>query len=175
MSIASALALAKKYSNGGAVETHPPMRIKKHINFQGLQISIETPKGEIRRGIDHEGKPWANRISDDYDYIKRAEGKDGDQVDVFVGPNKKSNKVFIIDQLHHHAEKFDEHKCLLGYNDRKQALTAYHKSSGRKYGSHHTVGAVTEMSIDAFKEWLKGGGGKKPVSPEVPQYQSGGG
>lgn len=174
MSASAALALAKKYRSGGAVETHPPMRIKKHINFQGLQISIETPKGEIRRGVDREGKPWANRMADDYGYIKRTEGKDGDQVDVFVGPNKKSDKVFIIDQLHHHMEKFDEHKCLLGYNDRKQALTAYHKSYGRVYGAHHTVGGVTEMSVDAFKEWLKGGGGKKPVSPDVPKYQEGG-
>src|SRR5512143_3695476 len=159
MSISAALALAKKYSSGGAVETHPPMRIKKHINFQGLKISIETPKGEIRRGVDHEGKPWANRMAADYGYIQRTEGKDGDQVDAFVGSYRNSNKVFIIDQLHHHKEKFDEHKCLLGFNTRKQALTAYHRSYGRVYGHHHTVGAVTELSVDAFKEWLKGGGG----------------
>src|SRR5512143_1704497 len=182
MSISAALALAKKYSNGGAVDLNPsPAQReagnykKRHIEFQGIPITIENPKGTIRSGTNSNGKKWANRMSADYGYIKSTEGKDGDQVDAFVGPNKRSNRVFVVDQLHHSIVRFDEHKCLLGFNTEKQALTAYHSSYGRKYGAHHTVGAVTEMSIDAFKEWLKGGGGKKPISPEVPQYQTGGG
>lgn len=165
MSISFALSLAKKYANGGRVQ---PM------TFHGIPISIENKKGTIREGINSDGKSWSNRMAADYGYIKRTLGKDGDQVDVFVGPNKNSNKVFIIDQLHHSKVRFDEHKCLVGFNDKKQALTAYHKSYGRKYGAHHSVGGVTEMSLDAFKEWLKGGGGKKPVSPDVPKYQFGG-
>src|SRR5512143_2908065 len=181
MSISAALTLAKKYSNGGAVDMNPsPAQReagnykKRHIEFQGIPITIENPKGTIRSGTNSNGKKWANRMAADYGYIKRTEGKDGDQVDAFVGPNKRSNKVFVIDQLHHSIVRFDEHKCLLGFNTEKQALTAYHSSYGRKYGAHHTVGAVTEMSIDAFKEWLKGGGGKKPISPEVPKYKRGG-
>lgn len=147
---------------------------KKHIVFQGIPISIENPKGTIRRGIDHKGKPWAAKMLQDYGYIKRTLGKDGDQVDCFVGPNRRSNRVFVVDQLHHNANKFDEHKCLLGFDSEKQAMAAYRGSYGNTYDFRHQVGAVTEMSVDAFKEWLKGGGGKKPISPEVPQYKDGG-
>lgn len=181
VAIANALRIARRYANGGAVNTDPSPAQKeagnykkKHIIFQGIPITIENPKGTIRSGLDHNGKPWSSRMTEDYGYIKRTEGHDGDQVDCFVGPNRRSNRVWVVDQLHHHAKRFDEHKCLLGFNTEKQAVGAYRKSYGKAYDIHHAMGAVTEMSVDAFKEWLKGGGGKKPISPDVPKYQSGG-
>lgn len=179
MSLSFAMRVARRYANGGAVNPSQAQKEagnykKKHINFQGIPITIENPKGTIRSGIDHTGKPWSARMTEDYGYIKRTVGHDGDQVDCFVGPNKRSNRVWVVDQLHHHAQRFDEHKCLLGFNTEKQAIGAYRKSYGRLYDINHAMGGVTEMSVDAFKEWLKGGGGKKPISPDVPKYQAGG-
>lgn len=181
MSLSAALGIARRYANGGGVNTDPSPAQKeagnykkKHIVFQGIPITIENPKGTIRSGLDHKGQPWSSRMTEDYGYIKRTEGHDGDQVDCFVGPNKRSNRVWVVDQLHHSAHRFDEHKCLLGFDTEKQAIGAYRKSYGTVYDIQHAMGAVTEMSVDAFKEWLKGGGGKKPISPDVPQYQDGG-
>lgn len=181
MSLSAALGIARRYANGGGVNTDPSPAQKeagnykkKHIVFQGIPITIENPKGTIRSGLDHKGQPWSSRMTEDYGYIKRTEGHDGDQVDCFVGPNKRSNRVWVVDQLHHSAHRFDEHKCLLGFNTEKQAIGAYRKSYGTVYDIDHAMGAVTEMSVDAFKEWLKGGGGKKPISPDVPQYRDGG-
>lgn len=181
MSLSFALKVARRYANGGAVDTNPSMAQRaagnykmRHITFQGIPISIENPKGTIRKGIDHTGKQWATRMTEDYGYIKRTEGHDGDQVDCFVGPNKKSDKVFVIDQIHNYAkDKFDEHKCMLGFNSEKQAFNAYKKSYGPSYGSRHEAAAVTEMNVVSFKEWLKGGGGKNPIAPGVPMQTGG--
>lgn len=182
VAIASAMRIARRYARGGAVNTNPSMAQRaagnykmRHITFQGLPITIENPKGTIRKGIDHTGKKWATRMTEDYGYIKGTNGHDGDHVDCFVGPDKKSDRVFVIDQIHNYdKDRFDEHKCMLGFNSKKKAFKAYKKSYGPDYGSRHEAAAMTEMSVDAFKEWLKGGGGKKPLAPDVPKMASGG-
>lgn len=179
---AHAMSVVRKYAKGGRVDTNPSMAQRKagnykmgHIDFQGLPITIENPKGSIRKGIDHTGKRWSTKMLDDYGYIKGTNGHDGDHVDVFIGPHKKSDRVFVIDQIHNYdKEKFDEHKCMLGYKSKQQAFRIYKKSYGPSYGSRHEAAAITEISMDAFKEWLKGGGGKKPLAPDVPKYQEGG-
>jgi Inorganic Pyrophosphatase len=89
-------------------------------------------------------------------------------VDVFVGPNKDSNKVFVIDQVHHRTKEFDEHKCMLGFSTEAQALRAYRQSYGSR--SDHRIGDVTEMPIDEFKAWVQRGGGKWPLAPFVGGY-----
>src|SRR5262249_40576527 len=105
MSSALAIALAN---------AHAAKRLPAHqrINFQGIPITIENTKGTIRRGIDDDGKPWANRMAAHYGYICHTEDTDGDGVDVFVGPKANSDKVFIVDQLRRKKHNFDEHKCL---------------------------------------------------------------
>lgn len=144
---------------------HVARPVQRQIVFQDIPISIENPKGSIRRGKDDNGKPWARRMAADYGYIKRTEDKDGDQIDVFVGPNKNSARVFVIDQVHHHNRQFDEHKCMLAFNTEQQALSAYRQSYG--YGASHKIGGATEMPIDEFREWVKRGGGKWPLAPFV--------
>ena len=35
----------------------------------------------------------------DYGYFKHTLGKDGDAIDVFIGDNLKSDKIFVVDQF----------------------------------------------------------------------------
>lgn len=161
------------FQRGGGVDLNPTNAQreagnfqKRHITFQGIPISIESPKGSIRRGKNSDGKRWAHRTFADYGYIKRTEGADGDQVDVFVGPNRNSGKVFVVDQIHHNTGTFDESKCLLGFASKAQAIDCYKRSHGD--GANHKVGGTAEMSIKAFKKWLKRGGGSYPVSNAPP-------
>jgi hypothetical protein len=63
---------------------------KAHITVQGFDITIENPKGSIRSGVDENGKTWSNTMQSHYGYFKRTEGKDGDQIDVFIGENPES-------------------------------------------------------------------------------------
>lgn len=71
---------------------------KGHINVQGFDITIENPAGSERSGIDGDGRAWSITMQNHYGYFKRTEGKDGDQIDVFVGTNPESETVFVIDQ-----------------------------------------------------------------------------
>jgi hypothetical protein len=116
---------------------------KAHITIKGILISIENAVGSIRNGF---------RMKDHYGYIKRTEGVDGDQVDVFVNPDIKvdyNNNVYIIDQTDE-AGRFDEHKVMLGYASEVDAIRAYK----RNYEPGWTVGPVTEMTMGGFKVWL---------------------
>ena len=85
---------------------------KGRMTLHGLPIVVETPAGELRKGIGHDGKPWQQRLKHTYGYISRTEGKDGDHVDVIIGPHPESEAVFVCNQLDHKG-RFDEHKCVL--------------------------------------------------------------
>ena len=137
-----------------------------HVNIDGVNISIETPLGGTRSGVDPSGAPWSVQMGAHYGRIKGTIGADGDHLDVFLGPeahNAANLPVFVIDQKHADAHPFDEHKLMVGYPSEAAALAAYHAgfSDGR---SPERVGAVTQMAWPAFKTWLKSGNHRKPVA-----------
>lgn len=136
---------------------------KHHIAFQGMQIAIENRKGSERSGVGGDGKPWSVKMPADYGYIKRTEGADGDHVDVYVGPASKSDKVFVIDQLNDRTGKFDEHKCMLGFANRNDAIDTYRRGFSDGKASKR-LGHVTEMTVDAFKDWVRNGDTTKPLA-----------
>lgn len=143
---------------------------KGHVKLHGLDISLETPKGGERTGITRKGEAWRVKMPVDYGYIKRTEGADGEQFDVYVGDNPASEKVFVIDQHDADTKKFDEQKGFLGFNSQQEAIDAYHKSFSDKRGQER-VGAVLEMSVPEFKDYLKNGDLKKSASKEAPKFQ----
>lgn len=122
---------------------------KTHVTFYGIPISIENPKGSIRSG-----KGWSVKVPYHYGYIKRTGGADGNHVDVCIGDHPESQTVFIIDQKHAHDGRFDEHKCMLGYLTREDAVDAYRAgfSDGR---GNDRLGPVARLTIYEFKDWLK--------------------
>jgi hypothetical protein len=136
---------------------------KKHISFQGIPITIENEMGSTRSGRDRDGKVWSCKLPADYGYIKRTEGADGDHVDAYVGPQKSSRLVVLVNQRDHHSKRFDEHKALLGYSSEKAALADYCKAFSDGKGPDR-VQSVEVMSVDAFKNWLKSGKTIKPAN-----------
>lgn len=137
---------------------------KGHIKWSGLDIAIENPKGSERSGTDSTGKDWSVKLSNHYGYFKRTEGKDGDQVDVFLGNNLNSDNVFIIDQLNKDG-KFDEHKVMVSFKTKEDAKKRYLSN----YEDGWTgLGAITKMSSENFKIWLGNATRtKKPVSKKI--------
>ncbi len=125
---------------------------KGHINLHGLDITIENPRGSTRSGKREDGSTWQHEMSDHYGYVKRTTGADGEQVDVYVGPKPESDRVFIVDQLNQKDGSFDEHKVMLGFGGKIAAVRAYKSNFDKGW----KIGPVTSMSMDAFKEWLKG-------------------
>lgn len=129
---------------------------KHHVRVHGLDISIENPRGSIRSGTGKDGKGWAVRMPAHYGYIKRTTGADGDHVDCYLGPHIKSPHVFVIDQVDADNRRFDEHKCMIGYASKDQALAAYRRGFSDGKGEHR-IGGVREFTVDQFKHWLDEG------------------
>ena len=117
------------------------------VNFQGIPCSIETHKGEVRKG-----KGWSLKLSDDYGYINGTVGADGDEMDCYIGPNKNSKIVYIVEQNKVGSKEFDEHKYMLGYNSIKEAKKAYlvNHSKGKDI-----FRSITQLPIEKFKKLLK--------------------
>lgn len=156
-----------KLANGGKVN-HAPTDAQKeagnykksHDSFQGLPITIENRKGSVRSGVGANGKAWHCTQPADYGYIKRTEGADGDHVDVYLGPDKSSQQVFIVNQQDHKTSKFDEHKVMLGYQSEREAIKDYCAAFSDGKGPDR-IRSIEPMSMDAFKIWLKQGNTKK--------------
>lgn len=140
---------------------------KGRVRVQGLDISIENPRGSERSGISQDGTPWRRTMSDHYGYIKRTTGADGEQVDVYVGPQEDSDQVFVVDQINQQDGSFDEHKAMLGYPDQESAVAAYRSN----FDEGWQVGPVTAMPMAEFKSWLKGGALSKPLALPSPAAQ----
>lgn len=134
---------------------------KGHVNIQGLDISIENPAGSVRSGKDADGTPWSTAMQHHYGYIKGTVGRDKDHIDTFVGNNPESGKVFVVDQIDPKTGKFDGHKIMLGFDSQDAATLGYLRNYDDSGPSR--VGAVTEMSMQDFKTWLKEGNTKKAV------------
>ncbi len=127
---------------------------KGHVNIQGFDITIENPKGSVRRGTDAKGRAWENTMQNHYGYFKRTEGKDGDHIDVFVGDYPSSEKIFVIDQNNPETKEFDESKVMLGFNSVDEAKKAYMSNYGDNWQG---FGTITETTVDEFKRWLYDG------------------
>lgn len=157
------------FNTGGTVRPNPTDAQKQagnykkhHISFQGLPISLESIKGQVRSGTDPNGHKWSVKLPYDYGYIKRTEGADGDHVDVCIGPQADSDHVFIVDQHDLRDGRFDEHKVMLGYRTKEEAVRAYQAGFSDGKGGER-MRAVVRMSIPEFKRWLKTCDTKKPV------------
>lgn len=150
----------------GGAEDQALSPSKSTLNYHGLPIVIETPKGAIRRG-GYNGATWEAVMAADYGYIVdtwSAEGR-GEELDCFVGPNRDSQTVFIIDQRDLGSGQFDEHKACLGYDTKAGAVADYLAS----YDSRgvERIMAVTAMDLDAFRAWIETADLYRPLSPEA--------
>lgn len=133
---------------------HPAMlksrKLHGSINFNGLDISIETGRSRCREWYNpHDGSQGMSRMTLPYGYIKRSLGVDGDHYDAFVGPDHSAPNVYIVTTMK--APDFieiDEEKAFLGVNSAEEA-ERYFKSS---YSDDRFFGGITEMPFEEFKE-----------------------
>ena len=125
---------------------------KGHVTIDGYDISIENPKGSIRRGTDANGNEWQVEMNNDYGYIRMTEGPDGDHIDVFLSDTPTQGNVFVVDQVNPDTGAFDEHKVMYGFPDEQSAREAYlsNYSPGWK-----GLGNITEVSKEEFKKWIE--------------------
>lgn len=127
---------------------------KGHVYIQGLDITIEIPKGGTRSGRSKAGKEWSVTMPLHYGYVRRTESAaDGDNVDVMIGPDPESEVVYVVDQLKP-SGRFDEHKCLIGFYSAKAAKEAYLSCYEPRWKG---FGGMTALTMPQFKRWLEAG------------------
>ena len=126
------------------------------ISLYGMPISIENPKGSQRSGIDPNGEPWSVTMPAIYGYFLGTEGADGDHVDCYIGDHPDSQRVFVVDQLDADTGAFDEHKIWLGVRSAEETQSLYCTGFSDGRGLER-IGAITELTVDAFRGWLRDG------------------
>ena len=119
-----------------------------HVRVKGFDITIENPKGSKRfYGKD---KKKFNVMQNHYGYFTKSKGKDGDQVDVFLGPDIESfDRVYVVDQKINGS--FDESKVMLGFKTKKEAKAAYFANYDKNW---HGFMHITGVSLPTFRKWL---------------------
>ena len=144
---------------------------KGHVKWQGLDITIENAAGSERAGMGADGLPWSVTMPVHYGYVKRTNGADGDQVDVYVGESPESDQVVVIDQIDPATGKFDETKAMVGMSSEADALATYDAAFSDGSGPVRR-GAMTVMTVAEFKEWLARGDTRKALAYEEPAEPS---
>ena len=116
------------------------------VKINGLDIVIEAKPGDMR---------GPNKIKNPYGEIEGTLGRDGDPVDVFLGDDAESDKVFVANIPRHDGPGFEQHKVLMNFPDIETATKAF-KSN---YISTHTAhqAEVIEMDLAKFQAWVKDG------------------
>ena len=124
---------------------------KGHVRIDGFNVTIEQPKGSVRRGTDASGKQWEQEMHNTYGYIRGTEGVDGDHIDVFFSDDPSQGDVFVVDQVNKDGS-FDEHKVMYGFASEEEARKAYLSN----YEDGWTgLGAITPVSKEEFKKWVQ--------------------
>ncbi|MDY4555455.1 MAG: helicase-related protein [Prevotella sp.] len=121
-----------------------------HVRIDGFDVTIENPRGSVRRGTDASGNQWEQEMHNTYGYIRGTEGVDGDHIDVFLSDDPSQGDVFVVDQVNKDGT-FDEHKVMYGFPDIESARKAYLSN----YEDGWTgLGAITPVSKEEFKKWI---------------------
>lgn len=150
------------------VDTNPTEGQKKagnykmgHVKVDGYDITIENPKGSVRRGTDPSGKAWEQEMHNTYGYIKGTVGFDKDHLDIFLSDDPTQGNVYVVDQVKEDGT-FDEHKVMYGFPDTESARQAYLSNYEEGWQG---LGAITPVSKEEFKKWVKSSKRKmKPFS-----------
>lgn len=133
---------------------------KGHFRMHGLMITLETAKGQFRRGIDRKGKAWEVKMPASYGYVKRTVSEaDEDHIDVFVGPKTSSRNVYVVDQVNGDG-KFDEHKCMIGFDNQADAVATYKAA----YTNIAPYGGCTPVTWEQFRWWIHNGDTSNPIA-----------
>lgn len=125
-----------------------PDSVKKTVEFQGLTIKIDRPKGFVMKGTSSDGKAWERKYRYDYGFIPKTLGGDGDGLDVFLGPNKSAPNTFWAVQTKPDGS-FDEYKVFLGFESKDAAKAAYTEHIPAKL-----LDGIATLSIEMMKAML---------------------
>jgi hypothetical protein len=128
--------------------------VNRKVRSHGLPITIEAPKYTNRTLHDENAKLVYSRfMHHDYGYISKTTGRDGDEVDVFVGPMKNAAEVYVVHMIDKGPDKSareDEDKCFVGFQSADAARAAFLAHYPKDF-----YGGMTALPLAVFKQKLK--------------------
>lgn len=143
---------------GSKVNTNPSDAQKEagnyrmgHVKIDGMDVTIENPKGSIRKGRDADGKEWQSEMHNDYGYIRGTKAVDNDHIDIFLSDDPEHGNVYVIDQVDPKTGKFDESKVMYGFSSEQEARDAYLSNYEEGWKG---LGKITEVTKKEFKKWI---------------------
>ena len=143
-------------NNANTEPTEPQLKAgnykKGHFSVKGMQIAIENPAGSKRCYTDEKtGEKKYNVMKNHYGYFNVTKGRDGDAVDVFIGPHIEDfETIYCVDQKNKHGE-FDETKVMLGFKSKEAAKNAYLSNYSSDWKGFMYI---TGVPVNVFKKWL---------------------
>ena len=127
-------------------------------------VYVENERGSLRSGVDKEGNVWETEMKNDYGFIPGVKSTDGDNIDVFLSSDTdewNGRKVYVVDQFNPDGT-FDEHKVMLGFNDRYEAFDAYLSNYETGWEKGRRL-EVTGSNVEDFEKWT--GSAKRKIKP----------
>ena len=134
--------------------------IKEKVEVSGVPVWIEWKSGEKREYRDRKGNvKYSKLMKHHYGYIPETKDADGEEIDVYLGENKKAQKAWVIKQLKADGVTFDENKVMMGFGSLEEAKSSYDHHMG---DAKERFGGIKEVPVSALKALFgENGGGKE--------------
>jgi phage gp29-like protein len=135
--------------------------IVRRRQFAGLPVAVENEAGSVRLWTDGANNIGTTTMQHDYGYIEGAMGADGEEVDVYLGPDEAAPNVHVVHQLKvPDYDRYDEDKVMLGFHSADEAKAAYvvHRNDCEK-----AIKGMSIVPLDEFKRKLRRRTGTGPI------------
>ncbi len=137
-----------------ALKPHPTPGPVKRYEFQGLLIAVENVAGTVRCWYEKGSATprGSTKMAHDYGYIEGHAGSDGEDLDVYIGPDVTASLVHVVHQLAApDYVKHDEDKVFLGFPSADAARAAFvaHRDDGDR-----AIGGMTQLPLERFRAKL---------------------
>lgn len=118
-------------------------QVVKRYEFAGLPIAVENPAGSERSWTGDGGVERKTTMRHDYGFIEGQDGRDGDELDCYVGPTATARFAYVVHQLQRPGyDRPDEDKVFLGFDseaDAKAAFVAHRDDGEQAYGGMSAI------------------------------------
>lgn len=143
--------------------------VKGKFQWNGLTVSIETPKDTERSGVGEDGQKWSVTVPVSYGYFNNTVGADKEHLDVYIGDKPESNRVYVINQTKPDSTEFDEHKVMIGFQNEQDAQVSYLLSFEGTFGGSVLGSVAGPYTVEYFKMMVDGGRFQKaePITDTV--------
>lgn len=145
---------------------------KGHVRISGMDVSIENPKGSIRRSKADAAEPWQVRMPAHYGYIRGSRGADGDHVDLFIGDRGDNGRFWVINQTTPDGRQFDEHKVVTGVDSAAEATALYKASFADNFGDRVFSSISGELDAASLRAELPKMAAPKPVGQREMRFST---